>query len=158
MTATLIALLERNRRKPQSLAQSALGRHGTKGSIAFERRGQMSSPADMLRMLRATVVNGAALYNADDPDGCYKLFQQTAESVLAAYRHPGVAEALEEVNSVYAPAEMAQKLWVLRCAFDALVEELAAKEEEEADKAERAAAVPSSMPGGASRRRRSSRE
>ena len=67
------------------------------------------------------------LYNADDADGCYKLFYQTAESVLASTRNPLVAEALLEVTNI--SMEMQQKLWVLRCAFDTMVDELAEKQE-----------------------------
>ena len=33
-------------------------------------------------------------------------------------------DAMMKVNSIYAPREMPQKIWLLRSAFDALVDEL----------------------------------
>jgi hypothetical protein len=34
--------------------------------------------------LRAAIINGAAMYNAEDAEGCLRLFLSTAESVLAS--------------------------------------------------------------------------
>ena len=64
----------------------------------YGKRGLITGPAELLRTLRATILNGAALYNAEDGEACYKLFVQTAESVIASTRSPTVAEALLKVT------------------------------------------------------------
>ena len=137
-SSSLAALLQRNRtnpRAPKTLASSALEKSGgapkDQATAMYGKRGLITAPSELLRMLRATILNGAALYSADDSDACYKLFVQTAESVIASTRSPTVAEALLKVTSIYAPREMQQKLWLLRCAFDDLVDELVDKYGEE---------------------------
>lgn len=132
---SLSVLLQRNRDRPvikKTLASSALG--GTSnasnakdlaaGQSAYGRRGLITTPLELLRTLRATIINGAALYNAEDAEGCFKLFTQTAESVVASTRSPIVADAMMKVNSIYAPREIQQKIWLLRSAFDEVVDEL----------------------------------
>lgn len=126
---SLQALLQRNRtvpRAPKTLTASILEKGGgsKEANTMYGKRGLITGPAELLRTLRATILNGAALYNAEDGEACYKLFVQTAESVIASTRSPTVAEALLKVTSIYAPREMQQKLWLLRCAFDSLVDEL----------------------------------
>ena len=53
------------------------------------KRGLITGP--VTGTLRATILNGAALYNAEDGEACYKLL--CTESVIAC-RSPTVAEAL----------------------------------------------------------------
>ena len=43
----------------------------------YGKRGLITTPSELLRTLRATILNGAALYNADDAAG--GSFVQTAE-------------------------------------------------------------------------------
>lgn len=129
---TIPQLLQRNRSKPaekKTLASSVLGDFVAKetGPANYGKRGLISSEAELLRTLRATILNGAALYNAEDAEGCLKLFTQTAESIVASTRSLGVIKALDKVNSIYAPREMSQKLWLLRSAFDDLVDDLVDK-------------------------------
>ena len=134
--SSLPALLQRNRSRPtapKTLAGSALGGSDnggfTPGQPSYGRRGLITTPVELLRTLRATIINGAALYNAEDAEGCFKLFMQTAESIMASTRSPAVAEALLKVTSMYAPREMPQRLWLLRTAFDDLVDDLVEQEE-----------------------------
>jgi hypothetical protein len=129
---SLAVLLQRNRDRPvvhKTLANSALagssnGKDLAPGQLAHGRRGLITSPVELLRTLRAAIINGAALYNAEDAEGCFNIFTQTAESVVASTRSPLIADAMMKVNSIYAPREMPQKIWLLRSAFDALVDEL----------------------------------
>lgn len=154
----LNSLLSRNRRRPATLASSALNSspsgESSSGVNGFGRR-VIIGPSDMLRTLRAGILHGAALYNAGDGDGCLRLFQQTAESVLANTRHVAVAEALEKVTSHYAPNVISEKLWILRTAFDALVDEL---QEQEDEAHAMAHAQPPPQGGGSARASRRSRE
>ena len=130
---TLLTLLQRNRRRPAKATTLAMSALGSDGQNDVTRRDMIaSSNTELMRTLRAAIVNGAAMYNAEDADGCFKLFQQTAESVVASTRSPAVADALLHVTGVRAPAEMQKKLWVLRSAFDSLLDELSEKEEADA--------------------------
>ena len=123
----LTALLQRNRNRPKSLAASAIGGSDkggislTAGQNSYGRRGLITTPEELLRTLRATIINGAALYNAEDAEGCLNLFMQTAESVEASTKSPGIAEAILKVTRI---DPVPQKLWLLRSAFDELVDEL----------------------------------
>jgi hypothetical protein len=137
----LAALLQRNRsapRVPMTLANSALlsadkTSESFRPSGTFGRRGLITSPAELLQTMRGAIMTGAALYNADDAEGCFKLFVQTAESIVATIRSPVVAEALQKATSIYASTDMQQQLWTLRTSFDALVDELEEAEERNAD-------------------------
>lgn len=49
--------------------------------------------------------------------------------MIAATRSPVVNEALKRATGSNAPPTMQQRLWLLRCAFDTVLDELAEKEE-----------------------------
>ena len=49
---------------------------------------------------------------------------QTAESVVAARGAPGVAAAMQRASARSQHMTLQQRVWILRCAFDALLDEL----------------------------------
>merc|ERR1712060_357674 len=98
-----------------SLASSAVR------SVGTDHSGSTLSPLELARMLRAAGLNGAAMYNANDPEGCLRLFKQTAESVIAANGAQGVAAALQQASATAIKRTQQQRIWVLRCAFDTLL-------------------------------------
>ena len=60
--------------------------------------------------------------------GCLRLFQRTAESVVAATGSQAIALALQQSNAK-SNRPLRERVWALRCAFDALIDELVSQEE-----------------------------
>ena len=57
------------------------------------------SAEELAQLLRAAITNGARQYNAGEGDGCLRLFQRTAESVVAATGSQAIALALQQSNA-----------------------------------------------------------
>ena len=75
--------------------------------------------------LRAAIINGAAMYNAEDGEACLKLFLSTGESVLAMMPAPNIAKAVARASGQGGPPmPLQERVWVLRSAFDSLLDEL----------------------------------
>lgn len=147
----LAALLHRNSKRPKGLAASALGqaagddakpftprqgagagRGSSRPAYSSWRDNPQANAAQVRRTLRAAIVNGAALYNGEDGEGCLKLFTQTAEAIIAMTRSTAVAGALDKANGKGGvPRTLQERVWLLRCAFDALLEEYSADDDED---------------------------
>eukprot|EP00965_Chrysotila_dentata_P034218 1139570-Pleurochrysis_carterae.AAC.1 len=61
------------------------------------------------------------MYNANDFDGCLRLFKQTAESVIAATGSAAVSTALRTASEV--SETMQHRIWALRSSFDKLLDD-----------------------------------
>ena len=123
--AQLTTLLQRNRRKPTSLAASARARRDgefVEDEAEGRSRRSLRSTTDMLRTLKAAVTNGAAIYNANDADGCLRLFMQTAESIVVYNRTPAIVNALYSIRGHESPKTVQEQIWLLRCAFDDVID------------------------------------
>jgi hypothetical protein len=83
-------------------------------------------------MLEKAIDTGAPLYNAGDHDGCYHMYDGTASDIVrklpASCRGPArvLAEAQKRAASLPDPTSQA---WMMRDAFDALLEVIAHKQE-----------------------------
>ncbi|KAL1508058.1 hypothetical protein AB1Y20_007654 [Prymnesium parvum] len=135
----LMHYLEQNRKRAklyaaaprasaQLSAEAARKREHAKSSGFAERRGAsyLSEPTGegefVKQTLRAAIMSGAALYNADDLEGCLNIFVQTAESVLVMNRSDVVVTAVNYATGPGRPIR--DRVWMLRSAFDTLLDEL----------------------------------
>ena len=122
----LLESLERNRKRPGLTAASPQARTSAKDDAVGSLR--HVSAEELAQLLRAAITNGARQYNAGEGDGCLRLFQRTAESVVAATGSQAIALALQQSNAK-SNRPLRERVWALRCAFDALIDELVSQEE-----------------------------
>ena len=68
------------------------------------------------------------MYNAEDGEGCLRLFLSTGESLLAITPLPAVAKAISRVEARAAgsasPLSLQERVWLLRKTFDDILDEL----------------------------------
>jgi hypothetical protein len=90
------------------------------------RIGDIFTGADaIVERIIAAIAQGAPAFNQGNVEGCYRIYRQTAESVLFdAAQAPGGAEVAELMRTALAASEAleaSQAAWVLRHAFDSLI-------------------------------------
>jgi len=127
--AELMAILQRNNRRPKTLADSANLKIRSPGGHSTKLKEQDDTTLrDTTRhSLRAAIINGAAMYNAEDAEGCLRLFLSTAESVLASNMPaPQIHRAISRTNGQAGghPMSLQARIWQLRSSFDLLLDEL----------------------------------
>uniref|UniRef100_A0A7S4HFM3 Uncharacterized protein n=1 Tax=Prymnesium polylepis TaxID=72548 RepID=A0A7S4HFM3_9EUKA len=138
--------LQLNGKRPKNLAASALAATDKKGKILAaggedhgrqcsisqrmaQNRGKpdevaraKAEEAHVRRTLRAAIINGAAMYNAEDAEACLKMFVHTAETVLTLTRSQLIANAITRSGGGGRPIR--DRVWMLRSAFDTLLDEI----------------------------------
>jgi len=138
LVGDLMVLLQSNSRRPRSLAGTAVGdghesfnsrktsshdRHDRNRTARFDTR-----TAETVQMtLRATISNGAQLYNMEDGEACLKLFMATAEHLYNMLHVEVLAQAMERCRGLGARnglLNIQDRAWILRCAFDSLLEDV----------------------------------